>query len=83
MLTHVTRIDRWHVKLQAGNTVEVWADGYQELDGDYVFGVLVDAEEASDIDSLDIAGRTPSNPLRVIVALARFRIDDVAEITSG
>jgi hypothetical protein len=83
MLRHAVAIDRWHVKLGTGQTVEVWADGYQELDGYYVFGVLADADDESDIDGLIVTGRAPSNPLRVIVTLARFRIDEVAQIASA
>jgi hypothetical protein len=83
MLKHAVSIDRWNVHLATGPTVEVWADGYQELDGYYVFGVLADADAESEIDGLDVTGRTPSNPLRVIVTLARFRVDEVAQIASA
>jgi hypothetical protein len=43
------------------------ADGYQECDGYYVFGVVADAEDESDIEGLAVTGLTRSNPLRVIV----------------
>ena len=80
MLRHAVKINHWSVYLVSGQTIEVWADGYQELDGYYVFGVLADAEKESDIDGLVVTGRAPSNPLRLIVSLARFRVVDVADI---
>lgn len=48
----------------------------------YVFGVLVDAEP-EEIEQLLVTGRTPSNPVRVIIALARFPIDIVEDIHGG
>jgi Sigma-70 region 2 len=33
------------VTLISGETVEVWADGYQEVDRTYIFGVLADVDE--------------------------------------
>ena len=68
--------------LNAGPTVEVWADGCQEIDGFYVFGVLVDAETDPG-GNVMVTNRTPSNPARVVIALARFPIDEVADISSA
>ena len=61
----------WEVTLLDGHTVEVWADGYQELDGAYVFSVLADVGEEQQKD-LFITGRTPTDEKRVIVGLSRF-----------
>jgi hypothetical protein len=83
VLKHVTEISRWVVSLTTGQTVEVWADGYQELDEHYVFGVLADAEAEADSDGLLVTGRTPSRPERIIVALARFRASEVEKIRSA
>ncbi len=79
---HVTEITRWYVTLNDGTTVEVWADGYQELDGLYSFGVLVDAEGEVGSEVL-VTNRTPSNPDRLVIALAQFPVSAVAEIRSA
>jgi len=78
----VTDISPWKVTLKDGTVVEVWAAGYQELDGIYSFGVLVDAEDGDDSDVL-VTNRTPSNPDRLVIALAHFPVSAVAEIRSG
>jgi hypothetical protein len=80
---HVTEIGRWEITLTTGTTVEVWADGFQELDGFYVFGVLVDVDSEPDRTSVLVLNRTPANPARVIIALARFPVSAVAEIQGG
>ena len=75
----ITELDKWQITLHTGATIEVWADGYQEIDGHYVFGVLVTSSEPPHSGIL-ITGRTPSDPSRVIIALARIRIDTVADV---
>jgi hypothetical protein len=62
--------------LNDGNTVEIWADSAEgfagpEDDRDYTFCTLMDIDEAQQSD-FEIIGRTPRNPRRVIVAVARF-----------
>jgi hypothetical protein len=52
-------------------SVVVWADGYMEVGDDLVFGALVDATADEQAD-LDATNRTPSNPLRVAITIARF-----------
>ncbi len=81
-MRHVTDISRWKVTLSDGSVVEVWADGYQELDGVYSFGVLVDAEGEVPSEVL-VTNRTPSNPDRLVIALAQFPISAVSEIWSA
>lgn len=76
-----TEPSAWRVKLASGSVVEVWADGYQELDGYLVFTTLVDAERQPE-DSILVVARTPTNPLRLDVAVARFRTDDVSDVSS-
>jgi len=79
---HVTEISRWNVTLKDGSVVEVWADGFEELEGFYSFGVLVDAEGEVPGDVL-VTNRTPSNDARVVIAFARFPISSVSEISSA
>ena len=75
------RISRWEVTPNDGSVVEVWADGFQELDGVYSFGVLV-AAEGEEGSTLLVTNRTPSNPDRLVIALAQFPVSAVAEIRS-
>jgi hypothetical protein len=72
----------WELTLVGGQTLEVWADGYSETEGWYEFTVLADAEE-SEQQQLEIASRTPSNPLRVLVTVARIPHEIVASIRGG
>jgi hypothetical protein len=81
-MRHVTELVYWEVTLLDGHTVEVWADGYQELDGAYVFTVLADVDEEQQKDLL-ITGRTPTDGKRVIVGLSRFPRETVARIRGG
>ena len=78
----VTKLSYWEITLVDGQVVEVWADAYQELAGFYVFGVLADVDEPMQKDLL-ITGRTPTDPKRVIVGLARFPVDGVRNIHGG
>ena len=72
----------WELELIGGQNVEIWADGYSEADGWYEFTVLADAED-SEQQQLEIAGRTPSNPRRVLVTVARVPQEIVASIRGG
>jgi hypothetical protein len=76
-----TEPSAWRVTLASGSVVDVWADSYQELDAFVIFSTLIDAERPPQ-DSTLIVARTPSNPLRLDVAVARFRKSDVSDITS-
>jgi len=69
----------WELTLVGGQTLEVWADAYRETEGWYEFNVLADAPE-SEQRQLEIAGRAPSNPLRVIVTVARIPHEIVESI---
>ena len=64
-----------------GTAIEVWSDGYSEVGECFVFGALVDATPEEQA-VLDVTNRTPSNPLRVIIALARFPVSAVAKVRS-
>ena len=66
----------WKVVLNDGSTVDVWADSATGLSGpederDYLFECLMDIDP--DVQSeFDVTARTPSNPKRVLVLVARF-----------
>jgi hypothetical protein len=70
------------VTLVSGSVVEVWADGYEDRDGCLVFTALIDADRPPE-DSTLVVNRTPSDPLRVDVAVERFRRNDVADVESA
>lgn len=78
----VTRLTRWQIALRSGGVIEVWADGYSTVDGDYVFGVLADAPQ-EEREDLRISGTTPTSPDRVIVALAIVPTTEVESIRGG
>lgn len=77
---------RWLVTLQDGSVVAVWADTVTGLSGpeddrDYDFGCLMDIDPEVQ-DEFDVIARTPANPSRVEVLVARFPRGAVADITS-
>jgi hypothetical protein len=78
---HLGEPSRWQLTLSSGESVDVWADAYSEADGFYVFGVLVDvANEPA--DHVLVSARTPSNPARMEVAVARFPVGVVSDIST-
>jgi len=62
---------KWLVTLVNGSVVEVWADGYSEVEGTLVFSILVDAT-TDEQQVLEVTGPSPSRPERVIITVARF-----------
>lgn len=54
-----------------GSDIEVWADGFSEEAGDFVFSVLVDAT-TEEQQQLEVTGQTPTRPERVIVTVCRL-----------
>jgi hypothetical protein len=52
------------------------------VEGHYDFGVLIDVEGHAP-ETLMITNRTPSDPARMLISLARFPSDAVHEITGG
>jgi hypothetical protein len=76
---HLGEPSRWQVTLSSGESVDVWADSYSEADGFYVFGVVVDVEKQP-ADHVLVSARTPSNPARMVVAVARFPVGSVSDI---
>jgi hypothetical protein len=74
------------VTLVDGSVVEVWADAVQGASGsddqrDYLFGTLMDIDQ-TDQPGFEITARTPSNPRRVEVGVARFPRSAVRSLTS-
>ena len=66
----------WLITLGDGSVVEIWADSVEGLSGpeddrDYLFSNLMDIAP-SDQASFDVTARTPTNPARVAVTVARF-----------
>jgi hypothetical protein len=62
----------------------VWADSVEGLSGpederDYLFSALMDIARG-DQGSFAVTGRTPANPARVIVTVARFPRSAVTKI---
>lgn len=78
----ITEWDKWTITLHSGVVIEVWADGYQEIDGHYVFGGLVKTDEPPH-EGLLVTNRTPSDPTRIGIASARIPIDVVADVHGG
>ncbi|GAA1846871.1 hypothetical protein [Asanoa iriomotensis] len=73
---------RWVVELHSGEIIELAADGYSRTDGDLLFSILVDATVAEQAD-VRVIGRTPTDPERVIILVARIPERAVAEIHGG
>jgi hypothetical protein len=74
----------WLITLMDGLIVDVWADSAEGLAGpedqrDYRFCNLMDVSPDVQED-LDVVGRAPSNPSRVIVTVARFPRGSVARV---
>lgn len=77
----------WIVILADDSRVDVWADTMTGLSGpedqrDYEFGVLMDIEPALQVE-FDVTARTPSNPSRVEVCVARFPRSSVKDVHSA
>lgn len=77
----LTDLALFRVTLRDEGIVDVWASSYSEADGYYVFQVLVRSDgEPADVL---VTARTPSDPSRFIIALARIPIAQVAKILSA
>jgi hypothetical protein len=69
----------WHVTLQSGALIELWADAYATEQEAYVFSTLVRATAAEQAE-LDVTARTPADPSRIGIAVARIRLDEVRDL---
>ena len=77
----------WIVLLNDGSRVDVWADSVTGLSGDddprdYEFGCLMDVDPELQ-DQFMVTARTPSNPSRVEVQVARFPRAAVQDVYSA
>ncbi|RKQ88352.1 hypothetical protein C8N24_6394 [Solirubrobacter pauli] len=64
---------RWTVLLRDGSKLVVWADGYVLADEHYVFSSLFDFDEEDEMPDDDlVVAVTPSNPRRLMLAIARI-----------
>lgn len=61
----ITSLDKWIVTLVTGETLALWADGFSEVEDEYVFTLLVEMEpDEPGLGSVAIANTTPRNPSR-------------------
>jgi hypothetical protein len=68
----------WTVELLDGSKVHVWADGYSRQEQHYTFSNLIDLEAGEQLpDDALAVGENPTNPARMLLAVARFRKDQV------
>jgi len=77
----------WLVTLIGRTVVDVWADSVEGLAGpedqrDYTFGNLMEIHP-DDQEGFDIIARTPANPRKVVVTVARFPRSAVVHIVNG
>lgn len=78
----VTGPSPWQVLLTDGSELTIWATAFSREDDVYEFDELIDASPDEQA-WLDITGRTPSNPKRVIVVVARIPAGIVAKVWTG
>lgn len=71
----------WRLEMKSGTSIGIWALGYSEVDGNYVFDVYLEATEAEQKDrDLVITAHTPADPEKVMVAVASIPVDEVEDI---
>jgi hypothetical protein len=86
-MEHLGPPTHWVVVLTDGSCMDLWADSATGLSGpedrrDYVFGCLMDIEPDLQ-DQFEVTARTPSNPRRVEVEVARFSRTAVLDVRSS
>lgn len=75
----------WLVDLRDGSSARVWANSCSSPTAEddwYTFGVLVDASREEQWSS-EVLARTPANPGRVEVCVARFEAQAVKSVVNG
>jgi hypothetical protein len=75
----MTEPTRWRLTLTTGSEIELLADAYSESEGFYEFSSLIDTDVEPSA-GIRVTGRTPSNPRRMIVTVARLPVAEVSEI---
>lgn len=78
----LTTVGEWEVLLTSEAVLRIWADGYQEIDGHYDFGILIDAGDDLP-DTALVTNRTPADPRRIVVSVARVPVVAVKSISGG
>lgn len=68
--------------MTGGSVLKLQASGYTDIGTERVFTVLMDATTEEQA-LLDVISRTPTNPSRVDVALARISIDQIESTQGG
>ncbi|MYS19363.1 MULTISPECIES: hypothetical protein [unclassified Streptomyces] len=69
----------WHLRMTNGGLAHIWADGYEEVDGSYVFDVLARVSLA-DQAHLAVTGAAPADPEGVCVTVARIPMNAVQDL---
>ncbi|MFG2839790.1 hypothetical protein ACGFYE_32840 [Streptomyces zaomyceticus] len=69
----------WHLRMVNGGLAHIWADGYAEVDGSYVFDVLatVPLDHQAHIA---VTSSAPTRPESVCVTVARIPMNAVEEL---
>ncbi len=65
-----------------GTVLTIWASAFSKENGVYLFDNLADASDDEQA-RLEITARTPSNPERVMVLVARIPAAAVHEVVTG
>jgi hypothetical protein len=77
----VTELQPWRVTMRGGAVVTVWSTSWSVVGDDHVFEVIVRADK-SEQQSLDVTATTPSDATKVLIAVARFPVSAVSDVTS-
>lgn len=78
----ITMPSPWTVTLNDGSRLTVWATACSIEGDEYVFDTLFQAP-LSEQERLDISARTPADPERVMVIVARIPVAIVATVHSA
>jgi hypothetical protein len=68
----------WRVALRSGSLLEIWAHGYSERGGLYVFEALVDGDGEPG-ERLLVIDRMPDSS-RMVIAVARLHSSEVDNV---
>jgi len=73
---------QWVITLKSGNTIELLADRFSQVDDEVRFSVLAEATNEEQA-AVCVLGRTPSQPERVDILVAKIPQAEVAQIEGG
>jgi hypothetical protein len=71
----------WRVALRSGSLLEIWAHGYSERGGVYVFEVLVEGGGEAGKDLLVIDSKPDS--AQMVIAVARLHSSEVDSVRAA